>query len=211
MANARPRYWFPLALLGFAQLLLVAAALLSASSRFGVSMSSRRNPVSGGLFGIGAETSTGWFAYVDSPPSYAFASVGAGWLWVLVAAVLGVAAWYFVLARRAGSPPRTGRFVLLTLGALVAVPLLDLVGFWQFRLDADVRGPMIATLGLVLLAWFERSVLVLVVTAVFVLAAVVFLPGIAGALVSAVALLAGAFAALAGPRRGRPEPAADTD
>ncbi|MFD9892356.1 hypothetical protein ACFWY9_23695 [Amycolatopsis sp. NPDC059027] len=200
MGNSRPRYWFPLALLGFAQLILVAAEMPRANGSFGYFANVREYPMT---------ESTAVAVRVSAP--YGWSGAGTGWLWVLAAAVLGVAIWYFVLARRAGSPPRTGRFALLTLGALVAVPLLDLVGYWQFRLDADVRGPMIATLGLVLLAWFERSVLVLVVTAVFVLAAVVLLPGIAGVLVSAVALLAGAFVALAGPRRGRPEPAADTD
>ncbi|GAA4547030.1 hypothetical protein GCM10023192_63020 [Amycolatopsis samaneae] len=191
-----------MALLGFAQLVLVAVELLWPSR---VSSSA----VSGFTNLQGVQMSRELVTALEVSP-HVTSSVGYGWLWVLAVAVLGVAAWYFVLARRAGTPPRTGRFVLLVLGALVAVPLLDLLGFLQFRLDADVRGPMITTLALVLLAWFERSALVLVVTAVFVLVAVVFLPGLPGVLVSAVALLAGAFAALVAPAGPDPGTAADT-
>jgi hypothetical protein len=69
---------------------------------------------------------------------------------------------------------------------------------------------VLATLGLVLLAWYERSVPVLVVTAVFVLVAVVLLTDPSGILISAGALLGGAFVALLRRRPQAPATAADT-
>ncbi|MDT7798259.1 MAG: hypothetical protein QOI78_1692, partial [Actinomycetota bacterium] len=102
----------------------------------------------------------------------------------------------------AGTPPRTGRFVLGTLGALAAVPVLDLVGALQLRIPGDVRGALLATLGLLLLAGYERSRLVLAVTGVFALVTVVFLPPVAGALCAAGVLFAGAFAVLLWRPRG---------
>ncbi|MBE8518962.1 hypothetical protein ILP97_15795 [Amycolatopsis sp. H6(2020)] len=127
-------------------------------------------------------------------------SAGLGWLTALTCVVLAVAAWYWRQLR----PQRPGRFLLGTLGALAAVPLLDLVGALQFRLGGDVRGPLLATLGLVLLAGYERSGFLLAVAGVFTLVATVFLPPVAGALAAAGVLLAAAFAVLLPPRPDGP-------
>ncbi|MDS0140506.1 hypothetical protein H5970_40415 [Amycolatopsis sp. CM201R] len=107
-------------------------------------------------------------------------------------AVLGTAVWY-AFARR---PGRVGWFVLGTIAALLAVPLLDLVGSWQFRLGDGLRGPLLATLGLLLLAACERSRFVLLTTVAFALVAVVLSADTAGMLASAMILLAAAFIAL---------------
>ncbi len=122
-----------------------------------------------------------------------------GWLAGLACVVLAVAAWYWRQLR-----PQPGRFVLGTLGALAAVPLLDLVGALQFRLGGDVRGALLATLGLVLLAGYERSGFLLAVAGVFALVATVFLPPVAGALAAAGVLFAAAFAVLLRPRPDGP-------
>ncbi|MBE8518961.1 hypothetical protein ILP97_15790 [Amycolatopsis sp. H6(2020)] len=106
--------------------------------------------------------------------------------------VAGAAGWYAVALR----PARAGRFVLGAIAALLAVPLLDLVGSWQFRLDDNVRGPLLATLGLLILAAYERSRFVLLTAAAFALVAVVLSADMAGMLMSAVILLAAAFIAL---------------
>jgi hypothetical protein len=94
-----------------------------------------------------------------------------------------------------------------TLGALAAVPLLDLAGALQLRLGGDVRGALLATLGLVLLAAYERSRFVLAVAGVFALVATVFLPPVAGALAAAGVLFAAAFAVLLRPRPDGPDTA----
>ncbi|ADJ44762.1 hypothetical protein AMES_2937 [Amycolatopsis mediterranei S699] len=104
----------------------------------------------------------------------------------------GTAVWY----ARARRPVRTGWFVLGTIGALLAVPLLDLVGSWQFRLGDGLRGPLLATLGLLVLAAYERSRFVLLTTVAFALVAVVLSADLVGMLVSALILLAAAFTAL---------------
>lgn len=132
---------------------------------------------------------------------------GLGWLAVLAIGIVGTAAWYAVAAKRTEKPYRTGRLVLGTAAAVLVLLLLDLAGWGQFGLAADVRGPMLATLALVALAAYERSVLVLVVAAVFVLVTVVVPGGAAGTLLAVAALLAGAFAVLL--RRGRERPVTD--
>lgn len=190
-----PRYWFPLALLGFTQIGLAAVQLLARRSRAQAEAANLLlRPA------------------VPAGPAYRFLSqddfhvggrdlpAGPAWLVALGVVVLGTAGWYAV-ARR---PVRTGRFVLGTIATLLAVPLLDLVGSWQFRLDDNLRGPLLATLGLLLLAAYERSRFVLLTTAAFALVGVVLSADMAGMLVSAAILLAAAFTALL--RTPRPIP-----
>ncbi|MFJ1765609.1 hypothetical protein ACIOD2_35155 [Amycolatopsis sp. NPDC088138] len=208
MGSSR-RSWFPLAALGFAQLIMVLAELLPGESlaSTGEFTSLRGYQMSQELRGLGTNVLSG----VGYPAGYDHLSVVTavdtvpsatlGWLVGLACVVLAVAGWYWLSLHRAGTPPRTGRFVLAALGALAAIPLLDLVGALQLRIPGDVRGPLLATLGLLLLAGYERSWLVLAVTVVFALVTVVFLPPVAGALCAVGVLFAGAFAVLLrGPR-----------
>ncbi len=123
--------------------------------------------------------------------------VGPAWLVTLGVVLGGTAVWYALALR----PVRTGWFVLGTIGALLAVPLLDLVGSWQFRLGEGLRGPLLATLGLLVLAAYERSLFLLLTTVAFALVAVVLSADMAGVLISSVILLAAAFIALL---RGNP-------
>ncbi|NBH06710.1 hypothetical protein GTY80_26160 [Amycolatopsis sp. SID8362] len=109
----------------------------------------------------------------------------------------GTAVWYWFAVR----PVHRGRYVLGAVAALVAVPLLDLVGSWQFRLGDGLRGPLLATLGLLVLAAYERSVLVLLTAALFAVVAVVLSADLIGVLLAAIVLLAAAFAALLRHRR----------
>ncbi|MEU4671911.1 hypothetical protein AB0F91_29040 [Amycolatopsis sp. NPDC023774] len=60
------------------------------------------------------------------------------------------------------------------------------------------------------LAWYERSAVVLVVAVVFALVAAVVLPGLGGVVPSGAMLLATAFAVVAGPAKWRSRPAAAT-
>ncbi|WP_410675619.1 hypothetical protein [Amycolatopsis sp. cmx-4-68] len=185
------RFWFPLALLGFAEIGLAAARLLSRRSR-------AEDESANLLLGPAVPPGTTEYSRALRLPLDDFHSAGRGlpagpaWLVALGVVVAGTAIWY-ALARR---PVRTGRFVLGTVAALLAVPLLDLVGSWQFRLDDDLRGPLLATLGLLVLAAYERSRFVLLTTVVFALIAVVLSADLVGALLSAIVLLAAAFAAL---------------
>lgn len=186
-----PRFWFPLALLGFAEIALAVAHLLARRSR--------AESEAANLFLVpGAPSGAIEYSQLKFRPLDEFFELGRGlpvgpaWLVALGVAVAGTAVWY-ALARR---PIRIGWFVLGTVGALLTVPLLDLVGSWQFRLDDNVRGPLLATLGLLVLAAYERSRFVLVTTAAFAMVAVVLSADMAGMLVSAVILLAAAFIAL---------------
>jgi hypothetical protein len=194
MGNERPRYWFPLALLGFAQLVVV-------------------------VFSLGADRSGGWFAYapyaergysgyvglygVEMSSANAIAldasfdlSRNDGWLFAVLAVYLGTVIWYAVRARRAGNGMRWWKVLAIALGGLIGIALADLVGYWELKMDGDARSAVLLTLGLVLLAWLERSALVLVVAALFVLCAVVLTQGLQALLLSSVVALAGAFAAL---------------
>ncbi|HET6709331.1 hypothetical protein [Amycolatopsis sp.] len=190
-----PRFWFPLALLGFAEIALAAVQLLA--SRSGAEAESANlllHPVvpTGPTYGYAQFlTQDEFFSRGRGLPS------GPAWLVALGVVLAGTAVWYAIALR----PIRIGWFVLGTVGALLAVPLLDLVGSWQFRFDDNVRGPLLATLGLLLLAAYERSRFVLLTTAAFALVAVVLSADMAGMLISAVLLLAAAFAALL---RGKP-------
>jgi hypothetical protein len=193
-----PRFWFPLALLGFAEIGWAAVQLLSHRSR---AESESANLLLQPAVPAGAtEYSRAlWLPANDFHVPGAELPAGPAWLIALGVVLVGTAAWY----ARALRPVRTGRFVLGTVAALLAVPLLDLVGSWQFRLGDGLRGPLLATLGLLLLAAYERSRLVLLTAVAFALVAVVLSADMAGVLLSAAVLLAAAFIALL---RGNPRP-----
>ncbi|MDQ7804680.1 hypothetical protein Q5425_13105 [Amycolatopsis sp. A133] len=202
MGSSR-RYWFPLAALGFALLVMVAVEVVPDDIE-----AAQGYPLTQGLSGLGTggvggtgypETQFYGIAFAASADVVPSATLG--WLAGLICVVLAVAAWYWWPLRR----QRPGRFLLGTLGALAAVPLLDLVGALQLRLDGDVRGALLAALGLLLLAGYERSWFVLAVAGVFALVATVFLPPVAGALTGAGVLFAAAFAVLLRPRPDGPE------
>ncbi|MFJ7215568.1 hypothetical protein [Amycolatopsis sp. NPDC098790] len=201
MGKAR-RSWFPLAALGFALLVMVAVELLPAEGNFGF-VAGRGYELSQSLSGLGTGEVSGTGLPDNQLSGVAIAtavdvvpSARLGWLAGLACVVLAVAGWYWLSLRRAGTPPRPVRFVLGTLGALAAVPLLDLVGALELRLPGDVRGPLLAALGLLVLAAYERSWFLVAVDAVFLLVAVVFPAPAAGALVAAGLLFAAAFAVL---------------
>ncbi|MEV7099445.1 hypothetical protein AB0M80_42130 [Amycolatopsis sp. NPDC051045] len=192
-----PRFWFPLALLGFAEIGLAAAQLLARRSRAEAGAAN---------FLLGPAHSAGptygrlqWMALDDFHALGGSLPGGPAWLVALGVVVAGTAVWYAVTLR----PVRTGRFVLGTVGAVLAVPLLDLVGSWQFGLGDGLRGPLLATLGLLLLAAYERSRFVLLTAVAFALVVLVLSADMAGVLVSALILLAAAFVALL---RGNPRP-----
>ncbi|MEV4147846.1 hypothetical protein AB0J40_29555 [Amycolatopsis sp. NPDC049691] len=208
MGSSR-RSWFPLAALGFALLVMVAVELLPGDRTFGTVAGPEYQPVrslgTGGLGGTGRpDNELSGIAFATATDVVPSATLG--WLAGLACVVLAVAGWYWLSLRRAGTAPRPVRFVLGTLGALAAVPLLDLVGALELRLPGDVRGALLAALGLLLLAAYERSWFLAAVPVVFVLVTVVFPALAAGALVAAGLLFAAAFAVLL---RG-PVTAADT-
>ncbi|MEU8632391.1 hypothetical protein AB0C38_09510 [Amycolatopsis sp. NPDC048633] len=192
------RFWFPLAALGFAQLVMAVVALVPDAPAAGEFVNMRGYQMSqelhglavGGVGGTGGWYSTGAVAVDVVPPA------ALGWLAGLACVVLAVAGWYWLSLRRAGTPPRPVRFVLGTLGALVALPLLDLVGAVELRLSGDVRGELVAALGLLVLAAYERSWFVLAVTVVFMLVSVLFPTPVTGTLSAAGVLFTAAFAVL---------------
>ncbi|WP_236725130.1 hypothetical protein [Amycolatopsis orientalis] len=138
-----------------------------------------------------------------------FSGVGRndGWLFAVLAVYLGTVLFYAVKARRAGDGPRWWKVFALAVGGLVGILLADLVGYWEFDMDGDVRSAVLLTAGLLLLAWLDRSVLLLVMAAAFVLCAVVLAQGQLALLLSSLVVLAGAFAALL----SRPKAAAEGD
>ena len=191
------RFWFPLALLGLTQIGMAAVQLLS-----------RRSPAEGEFVNIvslpmsqenlRATADTGRGQFLTQDPYYApGAGLPAGPVWLIALGVvlLGTAIWYAAVLR----PARLDWFVLGAVGALVALPLLDLVGSWQFRLGDGLRGPLLATLGLLVLSAYERSKLVLLATAGFGVIAVLLSADLVGVLGSAAVLLTAAFAALLRP------------
>ncbi|WP_205660829.1 hypothetical protein [Amycolatopsis vastitatis] len=192
-----PRFWFPLALLGFAQIGMAVVRLLS--RRSGAEAESANLLVGPPTVPDGATV----YSQAFRLPLDVFYSMKSGlpagpvWLIALGVVVAGTAVWYAFAHR----PVRTGRFVLGAVAALLAVPLLDLVGSWQFRLGDGLRGPLLATLGLLLLAAYERSRFVLLTAVAFALVAVVLSADMVGVLASAVILLGAAFTALL---RGKP-------
>jgi hypothetical protein len=201
------RYWFPLAALGFALLVMVAAELFRTGGYFvSVGQAGTVNFAGLGTGGVGG--TGGWYSTnaVAVSGVNAVPSATLGWPVGLACVVLAVACWHAFGLRRAGTPPRTGRFVLGTLGVVLAVPVLDLVGYFQLRLPGDVRGALLATLGLLVLAGYARSRFLLAVAVVFPLVTVLILPVKPGALFAAGLLFAAAFAVLL---RG-PVTAADT-
>ncbi|WP_329063810.1 hypothetical protein [Amycolatopsis sp. NBC_01480] len=211
-----PRYAFPLALLGFAELAVTGVQLATAQNRpvsYDVAVAVK------GDAGFTTQQLVGGPGSVHAysqPPLVPATSVPAGfapsnsWLIMLALVVAAVLAGYAVAAPRAGTPYRTGRFVLVLVGGVLAVPLLDLLAFTQFGLPSAMRGPALAALGLLLLAWYERSVFVAVVSVLFAVLAAVLMPSPAGVVLSGAVLLAAAFAAVAGPAKWRPRPAAGT-
>jgi hypothetical protein len=191
-----PRFWFPLALLGFAQIGTVAVQLLARRSR---SESESANLL---LWPVVPPGTTEYsralrFPLDDFHTMGNVLPAGPAWLITLGVVLAGTAVWYALALR----PARTGWFVVGAVAALLAVPLLDLVGSWQFRIGDGLRGPLLATLGLLVLAAYERSRFVLLTTAAFALVAVVLSADMAGMLISSVILLAAAFTALL---RGKP-------
>jgi hypothetical protein len=195
MGSAR-RSWFPLAALGFALLVMVAVEVVPGG--IGAAQGYQPSPSWYGPGRAAGNEVRAIAVSVDPTPATKL-----GWLAGLACVVLAVAAWYWRELR----PPRPGRFLLGTLGALAAVPLLDLAGALQLRLGGDVRGALLATLGLLLLAGYERSRFLLAVAGVFALVATVFLPPVVGALAAAGVLFAAAFAVLLRPRPDGPDAA----
>jgi hypothetical protein len=191
-----PRFWFPLALLGFAEIALAAVQLVARRSRAESEYANLFGPYSLPP-GVTEHSQAFRLPLDDFHVVESGLPVGPAWLVALGVVLAGTAVWYALALR----PVRTGRFVLGTVAALLAVPLLDLVGSWQFRLDDGLRGPLLATLGLLVLAGYERSLFLLATTVAFVLVAVVFSADMAGVLISASILLAAAFIALL---RGNP-------
>ncbi|AUI64587.1 hypothetical protein B1H26_25090 [Amycolatopsis sp. BJA-103] len=123
------------------------------------------------------------------------------WLFAVFAVYLGTVLFYAFRSRRLP----WWKVLAIALGGLVAIVLADLVGYWELDMDGDARSAILVTLGLVLLAWLDRSVLVLVAAAAFVLCAVVLAQGQLALVLSSLVALAGAFAALL----SRPKTAAE--
>jgi hypothetical protein len=209
--GSAPRHWFPLALLGFAQIGVVVTRLLARRSPaeghfvnlIFLPMSQENRHATGSIGGTGYGGTAQWLTQNDFYAPGPGLPAGPVWLVALGVVLVGVAIWYAVRLR----PAHVGRYVAGTVGVVLAVPLLDLVGSWQFRLGDEVRGPLLATLGLLVLAAYERSRLVLVTAVAFALVAVVLPGDPAGVLASAAILLAAAFTAVL---RRRPDTAADT-
>ncbi|MFG1643030.1 hypothetical protein ACGFMK_22285 [Amycolatopsis sp. NPDC049252] len=187
------RHWVPLALLGFAELVLVTVELFERSAV--AAELSEHLPAAGryyeGLFGFRIEGSgrTQFLSAADMARAYS-GGTGPAWQILLMAAFLAVVGWYAVTRRLSAKPA-----VAIAAGVLVGVPLADLMLFSEFDWDAATRGPLLVTLGLALVAWYERSPLVLVVALVAGVVAVA-IADLPGALISATLLVAGAFAAI---------------
>ena len=165
MGNERPRYWFPLALLGFAQLLVVAFGGMWSGGWFAYAPATGdRQFLTQNLYAVG---DGGVFGSVNS---VSFSGLGRndGWLFAVFAVYLGTVLFYALRTKTM----RWWKVAAIALGGLVAIALADLVGYWEFDLDEDTRSAILLTIGLLLLAWLDRSVLVLAVAAAFVLCAV---------------------------------------
>ncbi len=198
MGNERPRYWFPLALLGFAQLLVVAFGGMWSGGWFAYAPATGdRQFLTQNLYAVG---DGGVFGSVNS---VSFSGLGRndGWLFAVFAVYLGTVLFYALRTKTM----RWWKVAAIALGGLVAIALADLVGYWEFDLGGDTRSAILLTIGLLLLAWLDRSVLVLAVAAAFVLCAVVPARGQLALVLSSLVALAGAFAALL----SRPKAAAE--
>ncbi|WP_326951423.1 hypothetical protein OG439_23160 [Amycolatopsis sp. NBC_01307] len=154
------RQWIPLALLGFAELVLVTAELFHRSA-VTAELTARLPPATAGyvgLFGLtidGYGTKARFLSLDDTVVAYA-GGAGPAWQYALIAAFLAMVVSYAVAG---GLRART--VVASIVAVVLAVPVLDLLLFSRFGLDAATRGPLLATLGLALVAWYERSPLVL--------------------------------------------------
>ncbi|SDT99230.1 hypothetical protein [Amycolatopsis keratiniphila] len=200
MGNERPRYWFPLALLGFAQLAVVAFSLggIRSGGWFAYAPTGERH--SFGYVSLhGVEMSRETAAALDT--SFDIAGRNDGWLFAVFAVYLGTVLFYALRTKTM----RWWKVAAIALGGLVAIALADLVGYWEFDLGGDTRSAILLTTGLLLLAWLDRSVLVLAVAAAFVLCAVVPARGQLALVLSSLVALAGAFAALLSRPKARPE------
>ncbi|WET77482.1 hypothetical protein P3102_25780 [Amycolatopsis sp. QT-25] len=211
MGNERPRYWFPLALLGFAQLTVVALSFGGRWSGgwFAYAPAGEQRFLTQDLYGVGSGEVFASFRGVEMSRENAAAldlplsGVGRndGWLFAVLAVYLGTVVFYTFRAKTV----RWWKVAAIAFGGLVGIVLADLVGYWELDMDGDARSAVLLTLGLAGLAWLERSVLVLVVAAAFVLCAVVLARGQLALVLSSLVALAGAFAALL----SRPKTAAE--
>jgi hypothetical protein len=197
------RPWFPLALLGFALLAMVGYSLGYGSWFAWTPLDEihQQGLGTGEVGGTGyATTQAVMFASTAARHAVSWGpgihAESSAWLVVNIGVYLGTVVFYAVRSRRRGTPIRRRWLVALMLGGPVAILLLDLTAFWELRLDGDVRGPLLAACGLLVLAWLERSRLLLVVAVLFALADVVLVTGMAGALLAAAILFAGAFVTL---------------
>ncbi|QYN20970.1 hypothetical protein [Amycolatopsis sp. DSM 110486] len=141
-------FWVPLALLGFAELILAAVRLAagagSAAGEFVNLSAVPMDRVHVDYF----DTAIGGEQFLSQDPLPAPTSTSAlGWPIALALVVAIVLVGY----ARAGTRPKTGRFALALAGGVLAVPVLDLAAYAQFDLDADARGPALAAVGLVVL------------------------------------------------------------
>lgn len=233
----RPRYWFPLVLLGM--LTLGGAALRVWEPPLRGSQAYRS--YNGTQFLSGEQLGTGGISGVGLGPGKLFPPAGFGsseyWLVGVLLVLLATSAWYaararrwqtFVVAAISGTAAvlmtyfATGerelalsvggalvviggvvivwrRFQVPTVGVVavaLGVPLL-LVGL------VPVGGTLwVVVGGLLVLAYYERSVIALVVGVAFFLVAWAFLPGVTATILMGAVLLLGAVAALLVQRPG---------
>lgn len=245
-------YWFPLVLLGFGLLTLLAHDNLRTRDDVGWFAYAPATPGNGTQFTAILEPGA---AYYNSPLPFDVGISTRDWTWTVLIAVtlVGTVAWYAVRARRAGRSVRGHVAVAVAVGGVVAVlachfvagfadavsgegelvrsVALPLAGlgvlagayywFGPRRRVAAVLGvvcltagvsalagawayglvdPLLITCGLLVLARYERSRIVAVLSVVLLVALLLFPQGILSTLVPAVVVLAAAIAALV--RRG---------
>jgi hypothetical protein len=199
------RPWFPLALLGFGLLAMVVFSVgyaqwfdygpYSALDGAWQSTGLGTRDVSGATYATAERVSAdNWGPFTTWGPHVKYASTT--WLVLNIGVFLGTVVFFAVRARRRGTPIRRRTLVGLLLGGPLVILLADLTVFWELKLDGDLRGPLVTTAGLLLLAWIERSRLVLAVAVLFALVDVVVLGGVTGVLAAAAVVFAGAFAVL---------------
>lgn len=248
-------YWFPLVLLGFGLLVLLAYDNLRTRDGFGWLSYTPSGP--GGAVHAVAVLEPGAQYYNMPLPSYVGISTrDETWMALVLVTLVGAVAWYAVRARRAGRSVRGHVAVALGGAAIVlaahiiaaiaavpdagelvrsvALPLVGLgvlagayhrlgpgrrtaavlsvvcltvgasvlMGAWAFALV----DPLLITCGLLVLAWYERSRLVAVLSVVLLAALLLFPFGILSTLVPAAVVLAAGVTALV-RRSGQPAPA----